>query len=138
LRYPVPLTLLPQRLAADPQELRRPALVAAGIGEGAADLLLLDREERPWPALEDRVRRRRVEGQRGVGGEDQGALERVAELAEVARPGMLAHPGEGAGREGEIGTVEALSQVGHQLGGEDGEVRAPLAERRQPEGEHLE
>ena len=66
------------------------------------------------------------------------ALEQVAQLAQVARPVLLGQPAARAFRQLEPGTREALREVGEHRRGHRQDVRAPFAQRRQPEGEHLE
>src|SRR3954468_15867193 len=96
LRDSIPPPLLPQRLAADAEEVRGPSLVAAGVGEGVLDLLLLHLEQGAGTGFEETFGLGGID--RASLGQDQAALQGVAELAEVARPGVLQHPGAGARR----------------------------------------
>src|SRR5258706_16215207 len=108
LRDPIPLPLLPQRLTADPQQLRRPALMAAGVGESVADLLLLHFEESPWTGLLWALRGWRID--RLAFGENQAPLQGVAQLSKIARPGIVVHPGPGSRRQVDLAHAEALPE----------------------------
>ena len=51
---------------------------------------------------------------------------------------MLQHPGAGAGGERGSADAEALAEVGQEVVEDRGQVGAPLAQRRDAEGEDLQ
>src|SRR4029077_16700837 len=108
-RNPVALPLLPQCLAADAQEVGGAPLVAAGVGQRVADLLLLHLDERPGTAAGEIRGRRWID--RSLASQDRAALEDVAELPEVSRPRVLQDPFAGRRRQGETRPGQAVAQV---------------------------
>src|SRR6266481_5877136 len=94
----VPVQLVVERLLADAQRLRRARLVVLQPAESRQDVLLLDLPQRqPVRQLEIGAlppSRREPAGQvlrvdDAGAAEDDGALERVAQLADVPRPGIV-------------------------------------------------
>src|SRR4051794_5149911 len=106
-RYGVPLDLVDQRRARDAELGGGAGAVALMVLQGALDVLALEivEAERRVPAVADAGTRAEFAGEvldvdrRLAAPEDQGALEHVAHLAHVARPGIGEQPLERLGRE---------------------------------------
>src|SRR5439155_22718069 len=104
----IPLPLFPERLSADAKDLRRIGLVAARVAERRGDIAPLHLVERRTPR--ERVARlecRRVEDLHrqmiqcdiaAVGGLER-ALHRVAQLADVAGPRVIAQRSDHVARQ---------------------------------------
>src|SRR6185295_15148298 len=133
--HPVLLDLLVERAARNAEAL-------GGVGHAAALLLqhlldLLPLEVRQGLAG---GRRRRRLGQRGgeaeVGGADlvalgaqHGPLEHVAQLADVARPGVASQGVESLGRQPPAGPAQVARELLQEPPGEQRDVLAPLPQR---------
>ena len=138
--------LLPQRLARDAQQLRRPGALVVGRPEGSPHVLKLElakghlertdvararraREDRPVVVVRDR-RRQVLEVNVLAPREDQRVLDRVGQLSNVAGEGVLDQgcPGPGRhlgnGRPRRRETLDEMSKKERQIAG-------PVAERRQ-------
>src|SRR5690349_3334566 len=90
----VALALLPESLAADSEESGGRALVTAARRERGDDGSALGLGERRRPGPPRLCGRGRIE--HGPFGAEHRALEDVAQLTQVARPGIAEHPGRGA------------------------------------------
>jgi hypothetical protein len=79
-----------------------------------------------------------VRAELATGGDDRGALERVGQLAQVARPGVLAQAGEAGVGDAQGAATGPLGLLGEHGGAQEGEVVEALAQRGEAQREHVE
>src|SRR5213083_875258 len=129
--------LLAQRLAGDPQDFRGPALVRLDPLHDLVDVGTLHLRQRPKllrPLLTRQLDRLGRELERQVlrldvvgGAQDDEALDEIAQLADVARPGIGEHEALGLGREPLDRLVRAHVGFCEEVAGERYDVLPPLA-----------
>ncbi len=132
----VALALLPEVLAADAENLGRPALMSTGVSERGANRFDLDLRQRPRHRTGAGVGWIRVDlAARAL---QERTLEHVAELAHIARPEVLGHPASSPCRESRSRLPETRLQVVEYRLGERQHVTGPLPEGRQLKSHHFE
>src|SRR3954471_2388648 len=143
----VPVELVVERLLADAERLRRPRLVVLQPAQRREDVLFFDLAEREAVrqfeigalAAARRELAREMLGLDGAAAtEDDGALQRIAQLADVSRPGIVGQQLHRLGRDALqllAGIApEAIDEVLH----EDGNVLTALLQRREVDVEDVE
>src|SRR6266849_1325061 len=107
---------------------------ALGLGEG---VLALEAGRRAEPHAPGHVRREIVGLDDLVSREDRGALDRVLQLAHVARPWIAKEPGHRRRAQAEA-AAQALGGATEEVLGEERNVLAALAQRGQRDRDHVE
>src|SRR5262249_39334838 len=140
---PVLLELAPERRPSDPQRFSRARVVAPEALESLEDVHALGLGERRLPRQLRRgteLKPGRDVGRQVLGldavapGQDGRALDRILELAHVARPRVAEQPLDRLGRESQL-AAELAARAGEEVLGEGRDVLAAIAERRQ---DHLD